>query len=147
MGPWFKILCAVDFSEPSRRAVELAAELARSLEADLTLIHVREEPRAVLDVPLLAKDPAGDSDEARLAAWRAEAEQRAGRRVAATLARGDPAAVIADLAERDSFDAIVVGTRGRTGLQHVLMGSVAEKVVRSGPCTVIVARPTPWRGD
>jgi nucleotide-binding universal stress UspA family protein len=76
-----------------------------------------------------------------LARWKGEAEQLGARRVSTVLATGAPWHEIVEIARRDpAIDLIVMGTHGYTGLKHVLMGSVAEKVVRHAPCPVLAAR-------
>jgi nucleotide-binding universal stress UspA family protein len=139
----FRNLCvAVDLSEPSREALDEAAELARALGADLTVAHVVAPP-AASDTDLLvppagaAEGEAGEAREA-LEAWRASAEARAGRPVRARLLSGEPAKELVRLAREEGCDLVVVGTHGRTGLRRALMGSVAAAVVREAPCAVLV---------
>jgi nucleotide-binding universal stress UspA family protein len=60
---------------------------------------------------------------------------------------GLPAAEIARLAQEGSFDLVVVATHGRRGVKRVLLGSVAERIVRDAPCTVLVVRPPPARAN
>jgi nucleotide-binding universal stress UspA family protein len=143
MRPWRRILCGVDFCEPSRGALETAADLARLHESELTLVYVHPDIPASLASAL--RPPAAFEHEAheaekRLAAWRAEAQQRAGRDVNAVFAHGDPAQELLRLAAAGRYDLVVTGTHGRGGLRRVAMGSVAETVVRRGPCPVLVAR-------
>jgi len=74
--------------------------------------------------------------------WRAEAGKLAGAsRVTAETAVGEPAAEILEVARGRGADLIVVGTHGRTGLEHALMGSIAERVVRRAHCPVLTVRP------
>jgi nucleotide-binding universal stress UspA family protein len=68
--------------------------------------------------------------------------QQAGLQADSAIVEGIPFQVIIDTAESRDVDLIVMGTHGRTGLTHVLMGSVAEKVVRLAPCPVLVTRGT-----
>ncbi len=143
MANWAKILCAVDFSDGSRAALEHAADLARRLGADLALIHVREAPR--VSVAKLVAPPevvAADADELRrkLDAWREQAERIAGRPVRMILESGSPARGIVHRAENEKCDLVVTGSHGRKGLRRLVLGSVAEHVVRHAPCAVLVAR-------
>jgi nucleotide-binding universal stress UspA family protein len=139
----FRNLCvAVDLSEPSREALDQAAELTGALGAELTVAHVVAPPPASAADLLVA--PAGAAEEearevgAALEAWRAVAEARAGRPVRARLLAGEPAKEIVRLAREEGCDLVVVGTHGRTGLRRALMGSVAAAVVREAPCAVLV---------
>jgi nucleotide-binding universal stress UspA family protein len=150
MLPWRKILCAVDFCDSARWGLELAAHLARKHECDLDVVYVHQEgPASFLDAlkPASAYEEAEKAARVKLAEWRAEAEQRAGRKVGAVWAHGDPGAEVLRTAESGGYDLLVTGTHGRTGLRHVTMGSVAERVVRSAHCPVLVARRGPPAAD
>jgi nucleotide-binding universal stress UspA family protein len=140
---WKKLCCAVDFGEPSRAAMEQAADLARFLGADLTIAHVVVPvPPAASDVLVASRGVAemeAEEEEEALEAWRAEAEVRAGRPVRTRLLVGDPPREIARLVRESGCDLVVVGTHGRTGLRRAVMGSVAERIVREAPCAVLVA--------
>jgi universal stress protein A len=137
-----KILCPTDFSEGSRHALRLA--IGEWPDAHLVLIHVWQPPYVYgpdsgipgslfIDTKTMAEE--------ELANWKREAEQQGVRSVSAVLATGAPWNEIVELARREpSIDLIVMGTHGRTGLKHVLLGSVAEKVVRHAPCPVLAAR-------
>jgi len=120
------ILVATDFSPCSDQAVRAALALARHFGARLHLLHV--VPRAA------EREAALD----RLGAF-AEAHVE-GVPFTAAVAAGRPAPEIVQHAERERVDLIVVGTHGRTGLAHVVMGSVAEAVVRTAPCQVLTIR-------
>lgn len=138
-----KILCAVDFSDPSRNAMRAAAELARSAQATLVLMHVWQPPLWTTDygieLPNDALQEARGVEESTLAAWRAEARQLGVGEVTTKLVRGVPWDEIVGAARDDkAIDLIVLGTHGRTGLRRALIGSVAERVVRHAPCTAMV---------
>jgi nucleotide-binding universal stress UspA family protein len=145
---WSRICCPVDFSETSWEALAEAAELAaRGGEAHLVILHVEEGT----DVAALGEMAVTSPEAARrlvedtrrsLERCRAEAEQIARGRVAAESVAGDPASEIVRFAERQAVDLIVMGTHGRTGIRRILLGSVAERVVRSAPCSVLVVRPS-----
>jgi nucleotide-binding universal stress UspA family protein len=82
-----------------------------------------------------------DGETAQLAKSKTEAQQLGVKEVATRLLTGVPWDEIVSAARSDSaVDLIVIGTHGRTGLAHVLLGSVAEKVVRHAPCPVLVVR-------
>jgi nucleotide-binding universal stress UspA family protein len=129
-----RIVCPVDFSATSRRAMLTAAELAQRLDAELVLLHVRPKPLGAT---------AREDAEARLACWRRNAED-CGAEVTTTCAeRTSPAAEIVAYARNHDCDLIVMGTHGRTGLLHLLCGSVAEGVIRNAPCPVVTVHPEP----
>lgn len=147
MGPFRHILVATDFSEASRRAFESAGELAAALGADLTVLHACEVP--VPPDAGLAVPPGVDL----LSAAEAEARRRLDELVASATARGWPCRAILrvgvpwqeilSVAAEALFDLVVMGTHGRRGIAHALMGSVAEKVVRASPVPVLTVRPAP----
>ena len=141
MNHWKEICCAVDFSEPSRAALERAVELAARLDADLTLLHVCTPAFPCADVLYEMGEPSDGMAEgptqARLDTWRRQAERALGRSVRVTLLTGNPAREIARFADR-GVDMLVVGTRGPAGLGRLVMGSVAERVVRDATCPVLV---------
>ena len=120
------ILVATDFSPCSDQAIRAALALARHFGARLHLLHV---------VPHAAERAASLE---RLGAV-AEAHVD-GVSFTASVAAGRPAPEIVRYAEHEQVDLIVVGTHGRTGLAHVVMGSVAEAVVRTAPCQVLTIR-------
>jgi nucleotide-binding universal stress UspA family protein len=140
--PYRKILCAIDFSEPSRVAMRRAVELAASSGASLTLLHVYLAPLApaeMLPDPRWLKaviDEAG----AALTTWRAEAREGGAREVQVAMLEGVAWSCIVQVAREGGHDLVVVGTHGRTGIKHALLGSVAERVVRHAPCPVLVVR-------
>jgi nucleotide-binding universal stress UspA family protein len=138
------ILCATDFSAASRHALKLAFKLARDHDARVVLLHVVEPP-FFGDEPL--------SLTTTLDKMRAEA----GRLLASTprpsdietehvIAEGDPVSEILHAAAEEQADFIVLGTHGRTGLTRLLMGSVAENVIRRATCPVLAAK-TPTLAD
>lgn len=140
MTHWTDICCALDFSQHSRAAFERAVELASQLEADLTLLHVCAPSFPGADVVFAVGEPADGLAEgpvqARLDAWRREAEHALGRTVRLELLTGNPAREISRFSS--GVDVLVVGTRGATGLGRLLLGSVAERVVRDATCPVLV---------
>jgi universal stress protein A len=138
-----KILCPIDFSEGSRRALRLAIEQLAP-DGQLVLVHVWQAPYVYgpdAELPGSVALETRSIAEGELARWKGEAEQLGARRVSTVMAAGAPWNEIVELARRDpAIDLIAMGTHGRTGLEHVLLGSVAEKVVRHAPCPVLAAR-------
>jgi len=144
---WKRICCPIDFSDASRAAMEVAADLARRTGAELVLLHAYPIPGytfpdgSVVASPKMMQDLA-DQAERHLEEWRAQAVQLVGApRVGTQKAVGEPAAEIVSFAKTGGVDLLVVGTHGRTGLEHALMGSVAERVVRRAHCPVLTVRP------
>lgn len=143
-----RILVPVDFSTCSRAALDRAASLAKSFGATLDVIHVWEAPAFI--APEAMVGVAGNSQTlSQLAREHAERGLREFVEAAreeglpidkAFVEQGDAAKVIVDVADRDGYDMIAVGTHGRTGFAHLLLGSVAEKVVRRSQCPVLTVR-------
>jgi nucleotide-binding universal stress UspA family protein len=142
-----RILIPLDGSELSEQALDSAYTLARAFDSELLLVGVLDLSAGMYDIyaetlqPLDLKDQleellAGTLD--RTVA-RVEAEGLPVRRF---LEVGIPHEEIAGVAEREKADLIVMTTHGRRGLTHLLLGSVAEKVLRTSPCPVLVVRPT-----
>jgi nucleotide-binding universal stress UspA family protein len=144
---WKRICCPIDFSDASRAAMEVAADLARRTGAELVLLHAYPIPGytfpdgSVVASPKMMQDLA-DQAERHLEEWRADAAGLVGApRVTTHKSVGEPAAEIVSFARSTGADLVVVGTHGRTGLEHALMGSVAERVVRRAHCPVLTVRP------
>jgi nucleotide-binding universal stress UspA family protein len=144
-----RIVLAVDFSPHSDRAVEVAEGLAARLSASVDLVHALYVPLdydpfpAVLPVSSAQIERMlSDLVSERLEKIRDRLVQR-GIRVQVHVDRGHPDTAIVGLAKRVGSQLIVMGTRGRTGLAHVLLGSVAERTLRMAPCSVLcVKAPT-----
>jgi nucleotide-binding universal stress UspA family protein len=138
------ILCPTDFSPGSAAATTYAVELARKLGAKVHLLHVH--PLPMLTAPdggvMLPADVLAEVSEASAQALRRLAtEWRAkGVEIETHLADGAPHHEILRLAQEIDADMIVMGTHGRTGVAHLLVGSVAEKVVRASHTPVLTVR-------
>ncbi|MBI4887976.1 MAG: universal stress protein [Acidobacteria bacterium] len=147
-----RILVATDFSAPSDAALDCARALAAPLGAPLHLLHVLEDTRVGdgmgPDV-FVAESPEGRSARLREArvqlAHRVTDDDRARLRTTAEVIYGASARSIADYAADNEFDLIVMGTHGRTGLAHLLVGSVTEQVIRTAACPVLATRHA-WPG-
>lgn len=145
MNPIKKILVATDFSSTSEEAVRSAAAMAELLDASLQIVHVLQPPNYMLPEAYLAYSPQHFGETLRglnrlLETSKANAERQGAPRVKAVLLQGVPATEITGFASNEHCDLIVVGTHGRTGISHALMGSVAEKVVRGAGCPVLTIR-------
>ena len=139
-----KIVCPVDFSACSREALRIATELAQDWSAALVVAHVWEPPRwstgEVMIAPEVIQDMI-DAEKAELENWKATAKQLGAREVGTRFLSGVAwDAILALLKDDPAIDLVVMGIHGRTGLKHVLLGSVAEKVVRYAPCSVLIVR-------
>lgn len=139
------ILVATDFSECSDRAIELAVRMAAALDAKLTLVHAWDAPSFVYANPIA---PPGDvitplHDAAAECLNEAVARARRTRPDAAgILRRGQAWREILQTRDEIGADLIIVGTHGRSGLSHVVLGSVAEHVVRIAPVPVLTVHAT-----
>jgi nucleotide-binding universal stress UspA family protein len=143
-----RILAPTDFSDNSIPALRYAAELAEKFAAELVLLHVVQDmtlvlPDAVMPTPVAAPDLDEMTAAARAGLARLVADLNLARLNPATEVRIGTPAVEIDAAAKDlKADLICVSTHGRTGLAHLLLGSVAEKILRHAPCPVLVVRPT-----
>lgn len=143
-----RILCATDFSDTAETAWEVACELARVQQAELMLVHVFVELPVYSEVAVTTIQRVWE--EQRL--W---IEQQLAERVQAATARGLTARYllrtgtapeeIARVTTDEGADLVVVGTHGRTGINRLLIGSVAERIVRIAPCPVLTVKPRPTR--
>src|SRR6266568_2122240 len=127
---WKRILCPVDFSDASRAAMEVAADLARRFGGDLVLLHAYPVPGYTFPDGSVVASPKMMQELADQA-----------KRVTVETAIGEPAAEILEVAKARGADLVVMGTHGRTGLEHALMGSIAERVVRRALAPVLTVRP------
>jgi universal stress protein A len=146
-----KILCPADFSEYSDQALRYAVFLAKSHGAKLLLLHVIEHLHRFDHYMILALTPqeikVKMEDEAnhRLRSLASEVKSRT--KVETFVREGKPCVEIIKTAKEEDVDLTVMGSHGRSGLQHILIGSVAEKVTRKAPCPVqiVKAKDTKFR--
>lgn len=140
------ILAPTDFSEYSKKAVASACELAKKFGAKLTILHVVEPPPYPIEgyVPphvsatfLEDLERQATQDLAQLVPEAEAAKIEVARRVVV----GTPYRKIIETAEAERVDLIVMATAGRTGFSHLVMGSIAERVVRTATCPVLTIRP------
>lgn len=141
-APIRRIVAATDFSEAAARGVAWAASIARSHGARLTLVHSVEPP---LPAAELATPPPPQVMEEITAAAReslaAEAAKLNGVAVEIEVVEGLAGAAVSTLAEDLGADLLVTGTRGKTGLAHLLLGSTAERIVQRASCPVLAVHP------
>jgi len=137
-----KIVCAVDFSECAEYSLRYALHLAKTFDADLQVLHVVELPflpsYSLAGVPDLSIPSEEIEEGARKKLDELVTKCRAEyAKVDGQVRTGTAFVEIIGYAREMEADLIVVGTHGRTGLRHMLIGSVAEKVVRKAPCPVL----------
>lgn len=143
-----RILVATDFSECSRHAVDVAADLAQTLRAELKIVHVWQITPAVTLGLEVAPDLLATTENAARAELAAEAARVKARlpSVGAVLRNGSPWGEILHVADEERCDLIVMGTHGRSGLSRALVGSVAGHVVRASAVPVMTVRLPPTLG-
>ena len=153
MDAFNRILVPVDFSAHSDLALRHATTLADRFGATVEVLHVVEDPFvsgawstgvSVPNIPELLTDLV-KAARAKLDDMKAAAASKGLRLTATvltTVLTGEPADSISDYARTGEFDLIVMGTHGRRGVSHALIGSVAERVVRKAPCPVLTVRET-----
>jgi len=136
-----KILAPIDFSEYSMEALRGAMELAKDLDSELHIVHVVAPHFALIDKM---------REQARETLMVEEAEEELARirkddcgnsaRVVTQVMVGPPIPKLVEYAKEQQIDLILLATHGRTGIEHLMIGSVAEKLVRAAPCSVLVFR-------
>ncbi|HKP00647.1 MAG TPA: universal stress protein, partial [Nitrospiraceae bacterium] len=140
-----RILFATDFSPWTKRAEDYACSTACSWRASLTVLSVAEYPPGLnpdysINQQYLAELLKQASSQ--LVDLKARAERR-GIAVTTRVATGIPSEEVITAAKAEDADLLVVGTRGKTGLAHILLGSTAERVIRGAPCPVLTVRTEP----
>ena len=146
-----KVLCPVDFSETSDLALLYAISLARAFGAELDVLHVVAPPVTSLPGEHFLGDFVQADMEALASACRErvdhllkEAPYAEKIKVNPSVVCGIPYLEIIRVAGETQADLLVMGTHGRSGIEHLLIGSVAERVVRKAPCPVLtVKKPRP----
>lgn len=139
-----RVLCPVDFSETSRHASDHALAIARWYKASISALHVSSP--ALMSVSGLngPADRVSDAELTRAQTETAalfEAARAGGVRIDVLVDVGQPARQIVDRAASLPADLIVMGTHGASGFEHLLLGSVTEKVLRKAPCPVLTVPP------
>jgi universal stress protein A len=139
-----RILCPMDFDQNSLRALTIAAELAQERNATLRLLYVVPMPPG----PEVAISFGKIEAEVRTRLERLARQKVKGKaRYEVEVMMGDPGVEILQAARRRGADLIVMATHGRKGLRHLVLGSVAERVVREAPCPVLSFNPEATRAN
>lgn len=141
-----RILFPTDFSESSADALKYACSLTEQFGAELHLLHVLEVHAGTTPVfgggLALSPQVKESADEARAALAKVlDPAWALGKSTVLATAEGAPFVAIVRYAREHAIDLIVLGTHGRSGLVHAMMGSVAERVVRKATCPVLTVRP------
>lgn len=140
-----KILCATDFSPGSQQAIRVAARIASESNAEIVLAHAWYVPPPAVAgeyvFPPYVIDQLVEDSQRGLDQAVKDAALAGATKVSGTLVSGVAWAEITALLETQPYDLCVVGTHGRTGLSRILLGSVAEKIIRHSPCSVLAVRP------
>jgi nucleotide-binding universal stress UspA family protein len=146
MFPLKKILCPIDFSEHSLAALKIADEMAKTFHSELFLVNVITPIPSVPTPPhplvfdVLKYQDSLEAHSKKSLDDIAKNKVSTGIKVHAVVALGDPFTEIIKIAEKNNVNLIVVATHGRTGLGHMIFGSVAEKIIRHASCPVLVKR-------
>src|SRR5262245_46234141 len=147
MLPIKRILVPTDFGECSAPAVRLAAELADKFGAELVLLHVVQDlalamPDAVMPTPVPGPDLNQLTNAAKTGLSNViQREQLTRLKPRVEVRIGSPVPEIVAAATDLKADLLCVGTHGRTGLAHLILGSQAERIIREAPCPVLTVKP------
>ena len=145
MKPFKKILVPSDFSAHSQEALRAAADLSARYEATVTIVHAYEPVAYPLPEGYVVFTATQLADmqtqfEKQLATAKRDALDAGARQVETKQLMGNPAHEVVEYAKQHGFDVIVMGTHGRRGIKHALLGSVAERVLRIAPCPVLIVK-------
>jgi nucleotide-binding universal stress UspA family protein len=134
-----RILIATDDSEPAKKAIGEAITLANAFDATLYAVYVVEtaEPRPGVTDSATGSDEDTKADQALQRVISEAEEHGLEGEVVSAVVRGQPASAILQHANEQNIDLIVVGTHGRKGIDRLVVGSVAERVIRDSPVPVV----------
>ena len=140
-----RIVAPTDFSDCAEAAWDLAVRAAQVIGSELVLVHVFVEPPVYGDpyggaAPWKILEEAEEWVADELEKWADEARKRRQITVRTVVRRGPPDAKIVELASEEHAELVVMGTHGRGGVRRVLLGSVADRVIRMAPCPVLTVR-------
>ena len=148
----YKILVALDFSKLGKDVANYGYELGKMYNADLTFMHVVPEPSVVFNsyaptIPVVIDAHIAElktAAERKLAFYISDACKKYNgndHKCTSVVEVGDPAQSVIEYAKENKFDLIVLGYRGHSAIEALLVGSVANKVTRYAPCSVLIYRP------
>lgn len=138
-----RIVVPLDFSICSEKALAYAVPFAKQFQATLCLVHVEEACYAAPELIALSLQEYEKTARVEAAGWLERVRrEKVGHQVPAEIIvrQGDAVREIVAVASAKEAELIIIATHGRTGLEHVWMGSTAEKVVRLAPCPVLIVR-------
>jgi nucleotide-binding universal stress UspA family protein len=141
MNRFNKILIPTDGSENTKAAIAQGLELAKAMGAEVTALYVVDQASFVnfpMDATVVSIYSLLEKEGKDAVDYVVKEGEKAGVKVEAKVVEGNPAKKIVD--EAENYDLVVMGTLGRTGISKLLLGSVAERVVRLAPCPVLVVR-------
>lgn len=141
-----RILVPVDYSDHCLSALHYAAALAQRFEGKLHIVHVWDRPTYISDAVLVGHghdqrslgEMIRENAEREMREFLSKVNLPAAVLASERLLSGDPATALLKEIEKEKYDLVVVGTHGREGFAHLLLGSVAEKLVRHSPAPVLV---------
>jgi len=145
MANFNQILCAVDFSPTSEKALEYAVDLAGRLGSELYVMHVYQLPAYAMpdggafEIPVDIQTGLTNQLQTHLDTF-VKPRMSTGVKITTGLHEGIPYVEIVRSAKERHADLVIIGTHGRTGLPHLLMGSIAERVVRTSEVPVLSVR-------
>jgi nucleotide-binding universal stress UspA family protein len=145
MSPFKHILVPIDFGAATQPAIDLALSLAQTFDAQVTLMYAFDVTAYLSSSPYVPQfdlGPVAQSFDRELKNAR-DSARKACTRVDYVMANGNPRDAILETAKSRGCDLIVIGTHGRRGVAHVVLGSVAERVVRFSPIPVLTVHPSP----
>ena len=136
-----KVLCAVDGSEFSMRAIDYAADMAKLMDCEILLIHCHKPYPAILGEPYFQKaiNKILKKSNELLEPYR-KIMQQSGVSFTDRILEGPAAQAISEVADIEKADLIVMGCRGRNELEGLLLGSCTHRVLKTAPCPVLVVR-------
>lgn len=137
-----KILCALDFDEHAASTLRVAGALAKESNATLDILHIARIPARDMDVPLpFDADPIWEKEARERVEELIEGSSISDLKYEVRIVSGLPALDIVRAAAELAVDLIVMATHGRGGFAHLILGSVAEHVIREAACPVLILRP------
>ena len=149
-----RIMIPIDYSENSKVALGYGADFAASFGASLDIVHVWDRPTYLTDAVMVqhpgeAHKPIGElireNAEHDMAEFLGQLTLPSGLTTSSRLLSGEPASTLVAELKKGEHDLVILSTHGRTGLAHLLLGSIAEKLVRLSPVPVLTV-PVPGRG-